>query len=70
MFGKDDIKKKNNTSIKKSKIDFSDIRKKLKLTEHAPKDKIAFELNKLKDKRQWSVYGLSEKDFKEFGVNL
>ncbi|UVF62360.1 hypothetical protein [Nitrososphaeria virus YSH_174770] len=69
MFGKEK-KDKKISSRKESKIDFSDIRTRLGLTEHAPADKIAFELNKLKDKRKWSIYGLSEKDFKQFGVNL
>ena len=69
MFGKEK-KDKKISSRKESKIDFSDIRTRLGLTEHAPADKIAFELNKLKDKRKWNIYGLSEKDFKQFGVNL
>ncbi len=72
MFGKDSKDKKDSSTkaTKKSNIDFTDIRTKLGLTEHAPEDKIAFELNKLKDYRRWAIYGLSEKDFKQFGVNL
>lgn len=70
MFGKEKKDKKISSTKSKSKIDFSDIRVRLGLTEHAPEDKIAFELNKLKDKRRWGIYGLSEKDFKQFGVNL
>tara|TARA_B100001750_G_C15311712_1_gene497623 strand:- start:274 stop:492 length:219 start_codon:yes stop_codon:yes gene_type:complete len=72
MFGKDSKDKKDSSTkaTKKSNIDFTDIRTKLGLTEHAPEDKIAFELNKLKDNRRWPIYGLSEKDFKQFGVNL
>ena len=51
MFGKDSKDKKDSSTkaTKKSNIDFTDIRTKLGLTEHAPEDKIAFELNKLKD---------------------
>ena len=70
MFGKENKDKKISSTKSKSKIDFSDIRVRLGLTEHAPEDKIAFELNKLKDNRRWPIYGLSEKDFKQFGVNL
>lgn len=70
MFGKENKDKKISSTKSKSKIDFSDIRVRLGLTEHAPEDKIAFELNKLKDNRRWAIYGLSEKDFKQFGVNL
>ena len=50
MFGKDSKDKKDSSTkaTKKSNIDFTNIRTKLGLTEHAPEDKIAFELNKLK----------------------
>lgn len=61
--------KKGKDTVKKSE-DYSIIRNKLGLTSQAPKEKIAFELNRLKDPRIWKVYGISEKDFKQFGVNL
>jgi|TARA_R110002020_G_C16032534_1_gene753013 hypothetical protein len=60
---------KGKDTVKKSE-DYSIIRNKLGLTSQAPKEKIAFELNRLKDTRIWKVYGISEKDFKQFGVKL
>tara|TARA_B110000014_G_C20030211_1_gene534947 strand:+ start:356 stop:556 length:201 start_codon:yes stop_codon:yes gene_type:complete len=66
MFGD----KKPSVKAKSKTDDYTEIRNKLNISSEAPKEKIAFELNKLKDKRLWSIYGITEKDFKKFGVTL
>lgn len=64
MFSKD-----AKDTVKKTD-DYSIIRNKLGLTSHAPVDKISFALNRLKDKRLWKSYNITEKDFKQFGVDI
>ncbi len=52
-------------------VDYTDIRTKLGLTTEAPREKITFELNKLKGHvRPWKEYGLDKRDFKEFNVEV
>ena len=50
--------------------DFQNIRNRLGLRSDAPKEKIVFELNRLKGKSRttWKVLKLTEADFKKFGV--
>jgi len=52
--------------------EYQDIRNRLGLTSTAPKEKIVFELHRLKTKSKdtWKALNLSEKDFKKFGVDI
>jgi hypothetical protein len=50
--------------------DFTSINKKLGLRANAPKEKIVFELNRLKNPRTRKALGLTEQDFKQFGIDL
>ena len=60
-------KKKHVTSS-----DYQDIRNRLGLRSDAPKEKIVFELNRLKGKSRttWKVLKLTEADFKKFGIQV
>ncbi len=52
--------------------DFQNIRNRLGLRSDAPKEKIVFELNRLKGKRRttWQSLKLTEADFKKFGIQV
>jgi len=52
--------------------EYQDIRNRLGLRNDAPKEKIVFELHRLKTKSKatWNALNLSEKDFKKFGVDI
>ena len=52
--------------------EYQDIRNRLGLRNDAPKEKIVFELHRLKTKSKdtWKALNLSEKDFKKFGVDI
>ncbi|KKK82052.1 hypothetical protein LCGC14_2807220 [marine sediment metagenome] len=52
--------------------DYPNIRNRLGLRNDAPKEKIVFELHRLKCKSEatWKALQLSEKDFKKFGVDI
>jgi len=52
--------------------EYQDIRNRLGLRSNAPKEKIVFELHRLKTKSKdtWKALNLSEKDFKKFGVDI
>ena len=52
--------------------DYPNIRNRLGLRNDAPKEKIVFELHRLKTKSKatWDALNLSEKDFKKFGVDI
>jgi len=52
--------------------DYPNIRSRLGLRSNAPKEKIVFELHRLKTKSKatWFALNLSEKDFKKFGVDI
>ncbi len=52
--------------------DFQNIRNRLGLRNGAPKEKIVFELNRLKGKRRttWESLKLTEADFKKFGIQV
>lgn len=50
--------------------DFTSINKKLGLRSNAPREKIIFELNRLKNPRTRKALGLTEQDFKQFGIDF
>jgi len=52
--------------------EYQNIRNRLGLRNDAPKEKIVFELHRLKTKSKdtWKALNLSEKDFKKFGVDI
>ena len=68
--------KKRKTEAKRAKKEYVDssefqsIRNRLGLRNNAPKEKIVFELNRLKGKSRttWKVLKLTEADFKKFGI--
>ncbi|HEC64676.1 MAG TPA: hypothetical protein ENI23_05250 [bacterium] len=52
--------------------EYQDIRNRLGLHNDAPKEKIVYELQRLKCKSEatWKALQLTEKDFKKFGVDI
>jgi len=50
--------------------DFQNLRNRLGLRQNTPREKIIFELNRLKWKSEatWKALNLTEKDFEEFGL--
>ena len=49
---------------------FTSINRKLGLRDDAPKEKIIFELNRLKNPRTRKQLGLTDEDFKKFGIEI
>ena len=49
---------------------FTSINRKLGLRDSAPKEKIIFELNRLKNPRTRKQLGLTDEDFKKFGIEI
>ena len=52
--------------------EYQDIRNRLGLRNDSPKEKIVYELQRLKCKSEstWKTLQLTEKDFKKFGVDI
>jgi len=52
--------------------DIQDIRNRMGLRSNAPREKIVYELKRLKGKSKatWDALNLTEKDFKDFGLEI
>lgn len=49
---------------------YSNAKNKLGLKQHTPDDKVKFELNKHKNPRDRKALGLTDDDFKEYGIEI
>ena len=49
---------------------YSNVKNRLGLPQHAPYEKVKFELNRHKNPRARKALGLTDEDFKEYGIEI